>query len=130
MSTVSTTKHKGKRKPAHDWSRFDAMTPEQRHAAALADPDAQPLRLEDMSRMREVVHALIIRRMLKLSQEEFADQFQIPIGTLRDWEQRRKEPDAAARAYLKVIARAPDAVRQALKRTAAPTARPRSKTTA
>jgi hypothetical protein len=56
----------------------------------------------------------IIRRALKLSQEDFAAAFHIPIGTLRDWEQRRKEPDAAARAYLRVIAREPETVRKAL----------------
>lgn len=77
--------------------------------------------------MRRIVHAIHIRRMLKLSQEEFAEQFQIPIGTLRDWEQRRKEPDAAARAYLKVIARAPDAVRKALERPPVLPASARSK---
>jgi putative transcriptional regulator len=51
---------------------------------------------------------------LKLSQEQFATTFHIPIGTIRDWEQGRYEPDAAARAYLRVIARAPDTVRRAL----------------
>jgi putative transcriptional regulator len=39
----------------------------------------------------------------------------IPVGTLRDWEQGRVEPDQAARAYLKVIAGNPDLVRQLLK---------------
>ena len=29
--------------PQHDWSRFDAMSVAERHAAALADPDARPL---------------------------------------------------------------------------------------
>jgi len=38
--------------------------------------------------------------------------------TLRDWEQGRKEPDAAARAYLKVIGRNPSAVSEALQPTA------------
>jgi len=38
-----------------------------------------------------------------------------PLGTLRDWEQGRVEPDQAARAYLTVIAREPDTVRDALK---------------
>jgi hypothetical protein len=38
-------------------------------------------------------------------------------GTLRDWEQSRKEPDAAARAYLTVIARNPKAVTDALRPT-------------
>ncbi|MEM1139988.1 MAG: helix-turn-helix domain-containing protein, partial [Pseudomonadota bacterium] len=55
-----------------------------------------------------------IRRALRLTQEEFAAQFQISIGTLRDWEQNRYEPDGAAKAYLKVIAKDPDAVRRAL----------------
>ncbi len=56
----------------------------------------------------------IIRRALGLSQEDFAARFHIPLGTLRDWEQGRKVPDAAARAYLVVIGRNPDAVREAL----------------
>ena len=74
-----------------DWSRFDAMTPEQRHKAALSDPDAQPLTPEAMKRMRRTPHVKIIRRALGLSQEDFASRFHIPIGTLRDWEQSRKE---------------------------------------
>ena len=58
--------------------------------------------------------AYYIRRALKLSQEEFAARFHIPLGTLRDWEQGRKDPDAAARAYLVVIGRNPTAVTEAL----------------
>jgi len=90
------------------------MTAEQQHAAAMADPDAQPLRPEDFKRMKRTPQVKVIRRAFDLSQEEFAAQFHIPIGTLRDWEQGRKEPDAAAKAYLRVIASAPDVVRKAL----------------
>jgi putative transcriptional regulator len=97
-----------------DWSRFDAMTPEQSHAAALNDPDAQPLTEEDFARMKRTPQVKIMRRALGLSQEEFSAKFHIPLGTLRDWEQGRKEPDAAVRAYLIVIAREPEAVRRAL----------------
>ncbi len=98
----------------HDWKRFDAMTDEQRHAAALADPDARPLTPEDLKRMKRTPRAKIIRRALGLSQEEFALRYHIPIGTLRDWEQGRFEPDAAAKAYLSVIAHEPEVVRRAL----------------
>src|SRR5580692_5618748 len=91
-------------KTKHDWSRLDAMTEEQRHAAALADPDAQPLTDADMDRMRQTPRLKIIRRALGLTQEEFAARFQIPLGTLRDWEQGAKQPDWAARAYLRAIA--------------------------
>jgi putative transcriptional regulator len=69
---------------------------------------------EEWARAPKTPRVTIIRRAFKLSQEEFAAQFHIPIGTLRDWEQGRKEPDAAAKAYLRVIATAPDTVRKAL----------------
>ncbi len=109
-----TARRAPKKAPKHDWSRLDAMTGEQRHAAAMADPDARPMTDEEWARARPVPRATIIRRAFKLSQEEFAAQFHIPIGTLRDWEQGRKGPDAAAKAYLRVIASAPDTVRKAL----------------
>jgi putative transcriptional regulator len=51
-----------------------------------------------------------LRERLGLTQEAFADAYRIPIGTLRDWEQGRKRPDAPARAYLTVNARKPEAV--------------------
>ncbi len=51
---------------------------------------------------------------MKLSQEEFAARYHIPVGTLRDWEQGRTEPDAPGRAYLTVIAAQPDIVREEL----------------
>ncbi len=106
---------KNKDEYVHDWSRADAMTPEERHAAALSDPDALPLTEESMKRMKRTPRTVIFRRIMKLSQEEFAEKFRIPLGTLRDWEQGRKEPDAAARAYLTVIGRNPQAVLDALK---------------
>ena len=104
-----------KKTPAkHDWKRFDAMTEAQRHEAAMSDPDAQPVTSDNEKRMRRTPQVTVIRRALGLSQEGFAARFHIPLGTLRDWEQNRKEPDAAARAYLVVIARNPEAVSDAL----------------
>jgi putative transcriptional regulator len=92
-------------------ARPDAATAEDRHAA---DMDARPMTDEEWAAAPRVPQVWLTRRRLRLSQEEFAAQFHIPIGTLRDWEQRRKEPDAAAKAYLRVIALAPDVVRKAL----------------
>ncbi len=97
-----------------DWSRADAMTAKQRRAAACADPDNKPMTEAEWRAAPRVPQVSIIRRALKLSQEDFASVFHIPIGTLRDWEQHRKEPDAAARAYLRVIAREPETVRKVL----------------
>lgn len=113
MSAENTTKKTG-RPEKHDWSRLDAMSEAERHAAALRDPDAKPLTPADFTRLRRTPQVKIIRRALGLTQEEFAGRFQIPLGTLRDWEQGAATPDQSARAYLTVIARDPEAVRKAL----------------
>jgi putative transcriptional regulator len=91
------------------------MTAKQIEEAARADPDAQPLTAADLKRMKRSPQVKIIRQALGLTQEEFASRFEIPIGTLRDWEQQRKEPDQTAKTYLKVIARVPDVISRALR---------------
>jgi putative transcriptional regulator len=60
-----------------------------------------------------------IRKKLKLTQQQFAARYHIPVATLRDWEQGRRVPDAPARALIAAIREEPDAVRRALKRAAA-----------
>ena len=103
-----------KRTAGEDWTAFDALTDDQVRKGAQGDSDNPPLTGQDVKRMRRTPPARIIRRALGLSQEEFAARFQIPLGTLRDWEQGRTEPDQAARAYLKVIAGEPDMVSRIL----------------
>ena len=56
-----------------------------------------------------------IRKRLGLSQNEFSARFGIPPGTLRDWEQNRRQPEGPARALLIVIDKEPEAVKRALK---------------
>lgn len=55
-----------------------------------------------------------IRERLNMSQAEFALAYRIPVGTLRNWEQGLRRPDAPAAAYLRVIARHPKTVREAV----------------
>ncbi len=98
-----------------DWDAVEALTDEEIHAAALSDPDAQPFPLgsdEEMAKLGliHIPNVKKLRERLGLTQEAFAAAYRIPIGTLRDWEQNRKRPDAPARAYLTVIARNPEAV--------------------
>jgi putative transcriptional regulator len=82
--------------------------------AARLDPDAQPLTATDLERMKRTPQAKIIRRALELTQEEFSARYHIPLGTLRDWEQGRAEPDQPTRAYLTLIARDPEQVNRTL----------------
>jgi len=90
------------------------MGPDAIERAARADRDAKPLTEADLKRMRRTPQAKIIRRALELTQEEFAARYHIPLGTLRDWEQGRAEPDQPTRAYLTLIARDPDHVNRKL----------------
>lgn len=99
-----------------DWARFDAMTDEEAEANALADPDNPPMTQEQLRAAPRMPQVKVIRRALRLTQEEFAERYRIPLGTLRDWEQGRSVPDQPARAYLKVIATHPTTTAEALAR--------------
>lgn len=90
------------------------MTEAEIHAAAMADPDARPMTPEQRRAARRVPRAKTLRRALGLTQDEFALRYHIPLGTLRDWEQGRCEPDQPSRAYLTVIAHDPEGVQRAL----------------
>jgi putative transcriptional regulator len=96
------------------------MTSHQVEKAARADPDARPMTEEEFAKARRIPRIKTLRRALGLTQEQFAARYRIPLGTLRDWEQGRSEPDQPARAYLHVIARDPEGVARALQ--AAPSA--------
>jgi putative transcriptional regulator len=97
-----------------DWARLDAMTDEEVVAAALSDPDAQPLTSEQLVKMRRVSRVKVLRQRLSMTQREFAEAFHLPITTLRDWEQHRSMPDAPARALLLAIERDPEIMRRLL----------------
>src|ERR1700719_716276 len=90
------------------------MTAREIDRAARADRDTQPLTETDLKRMKRTPQAKNIRRALELTQEEFSARYHIPLGTLRDWEQGRTEPDQPARAFLTVIARDPDRIMRML----------------
>lgn len=57
-----------------------------------------------------------IREKLKVSQAEFALMIGVSVATLRNWEQARRTPDGPALALLRVAARNPRAVAEALHR--------------
>jgi putative transcriptional regulator len=59
-----------------------------------------------------------IRAKTGLSQTDFANHYGFNRRSLQDWEQGRRTPDSAARAYLLVIANNPEAVDAALFRKA------------
>lgn len=55
------------------------------------------------------------RKILGLSQDDFANAFGVSASTLRKWEQGQRTPTGAAKTLLKIIEREPKAVIRALK---------------
>jgi putative transcriptional regulator len=55
-----------------------------------------------------------IRQGLHMSQKRFSETYRIPLPTLKNWEQKRRAPDAPAAAYLQAIARTPKTIKEAL----------------
>lgn len=55
-----------------------------------------------------------IRSKLGLSQAEFSRRYAVSLRSLQEWEQGRRRPESAVRAYLTVIERDQDAVEKAL----------------
>ena len=96
---------KGAPRGNSDWARLKSMTDEEAMAAALSDPDAQPLTSEQLVKMRRVSRVKVLRQRLGMTQAKFAQAFHLPVTTLRDWEQQRSTPDAPARALLLAIER-------------------------
>jgi putative transcriptional regulator len=62
----------------------------------------------------EIPDVKAIRRSLRMSQHRFAEAFRIPLPTIKNWEQGRRNPDAPAAAYLLAIKRRPKEVMEAV----------------
>jgi len=100
-----------------DWARLATMTEAEIEANARADSDNPLLTEEELARMRPVPDVKAIRERLRLTQEQFAARFDVPLGTLRDWERGARTPTGPARTLLRVIDRNPGAVIEALEGT-------------
>lgn len=57
-----------------------------------------------------------IRAKTKLSQAKFAAKLRVPVGTVRDWEQHRRSPDAPARTLLGMVDADPKAALDLIER--------------
>ncbi len=89
-----------------DPARVDA-TSEEDIAAHKAADEAEAL--QDAAKF-----ARRVRKRLGLSQSEFSHRIDVPLDTIRNWEQGKRCPTGAAKALLKVLDKAPDAALVAL----------------
>ena len=63
----------------------------------------------------EVVDVRSIRKSLGMSQARLSKALLIPVGTLRNWEQGRRQPEGPAKVLLFLLKKNPDAVLNALR---------------
>jgi putative transcriptional regulator len=91
---------------------FDKIKAGIEGAIAIARGEAEPATYR--VHVPEEIDVKAIRRKLGMSQAKFAASFGFGIDAVQNWEQGRRRPEGAARAFLRVIEREPDAVRRAL----------------
>jgi putative transcriptional regulator len=84
-----------------------------REAVEIAEGTVKPAAVHHFA-LPLNVDVRAVRAETGLSRTAFARRFALDPRALQDWEQGRRRPDRAARAYLTVIARHPEAVVEAL----------------
>lgn len=89
---------------------FDRLVASVKQAGAIRRGQLKPGRVTEFR--PEDVRA--IRDRLEKSQEEFALMIGVSVATLQNWEQGRRHPEGPARALLRVAAKNPQAIVEAL----------------
>jgi len=74
---------------------------------ALPPSPAGPNGSNGLHEDADAAYAKSIRARAKLTQAEFAARIDVPLETVRNWEQGKRSPRGPARALLKVIDKAP-----------------------
>jgi len=92
----------------------DSILQGAREALAFAKGQDIGAVVHEPAKVPEAVDVKAIRDALSLSQNGFARQFGFTPAAVRNWEQGLRKPNLQTRAFLKVIERNPEAVRQAL----------------
>ena len=89
-------------------SAFDKIAAGLGDAIAFAEGD------EARARAVKPVDLKALRLRIGKTQGEFSKDFKLPIGTLRDWEQHRREPDTGSKVYPSMIEADPEGVKRIL----------------
>ncbi len=90
---------------------FNDLLAGAKEALAIAKGEAKPARVHFAVTLKEIK---AIRKELKMTQETFAQSFCFSPSNIKQWETGKRNPDASARALLRVIAHNPQAVLEAL----------------
>lgn len=110
MKTASKTVRM-KIDPAHPSGRIDTAKVD---AASERDIAAQQAEDEAEAWQDAARFARRVRQRLGLSQAEFSRRIDVPLDTIRNWEQGKRSPTGAAKSLLKVLDKAPETALAAL----------------
>lgn len=113
MAIVRRRSSEAQNKGRIDIKRFNAITEADIERWDVED-DYNEANLGPVTFVPALVDVRELRERLRLSQEAFAERFMLPLRTVQEWEQRRREPSIPARVLLYAISRDPDALQSAL----------------
>lgn len=83
-------------------------------AAGIEDAIAFAEGRDSKAKIIKPVDIRAVREKRGLTQGEFSETYKLPLGTVRDWEQHRREPDTGSKVYLSMIEADPEAVERIL----------------
>jgi putative transcriptional regulator len=94
--------------------RLVEVLPDGSERAIASDPQAIATAAHNAARsadarLQEASYARNVRGQTGLTQVAFAARIEVPVETVRNWEQGKRSPRGPARALLKVLEQAPDA---------------------
>ena len=93
-----------------DSKLFDRLVESMTQMNEIIDGERVPSR----ESVVDAIHVKDIRKKTGLTQAKFCHLIDVNLGTLRNWEQGRREPTGSAKALLRAISRDPRHVLAAL----------------
>ncbi len=89
---------------------FEELMQSVREAGAIVRGEAQPTRTTTLSTPAAPA-VKPLRESLGLSQKAFSQALDVSAGTVRNWEQGRRQPTGPARVLLTLVAQRPDVLK-------------------
>ena len=86
---------------------FDELLQSVREMGAITRGETEPARVTELA----TPNVKEVREKMGFSQEEFARALRVSVGTLRNWEQNRRQPTGPARVLLTIVQQQPDVLK-------------------
>ena len=86
---------------------FDELLQSVREMGAIARDEIEPARVTELA----TPNVKEVREKMGFSQEEFARALRVSVGTIRNWEQNRRQPTGPARVLLTIVQQQPDVLK-------------------